>query len=160
MIVRVSGGQSTGQTRCQIHRPSSVVFGDPRPELSLRQGGQSWASCVQHCDRPDPPSAKHSCAGVKLSGLKKACCILGISDAACSRAAAEPPSPSPSPSPTGRLTCRHWQIQVHDSEARQTAGRGLSSGFRTGSWPSPPGQACLQACVALVAVVRVRNLYR
>ena len=146
--------------RCSIHRPSSVEFGRSRPELSRRQGGQSGASCVQRCDRPDPPSSKHSCAGVKMSGLKKVCCILGISHAACWRAAAAE-SPSPSPSPTRRRIRRLTRRQIQDdSEARRTAGRGLPSGFRTGSWPSPPGQVCLQACVALVAGVQVRNLYR
>ena len=117
---------------CQIHRPSSVVSGRPRREPSRRHGGQSGASCVQHCGRPDPPSAKRSCAGVKFSGLQTACCIQGITDAACSRAAAVPPSPN------------RRRIPSPDSDSCQTRFRacypscGDGSGF--GPAPGPPRQ--------------------
>ena len=98
--------------RCQIHCPLSVVSGRPRREPSQRHGGQSGASCVQLCGRPDPPSAKRCCAGVTLFGRQTPCCILGISDATCSSsAAAEPPTRRRSPACQCQATGSEWPIE-------------------------------------------------
>ena len=138
--------------RCQIHCPSSVVSGRPRREPSQRHGGQSGASSVQHCGSQDPLSGKRPCAGAILSCLQIPCCTLGISDAACSRAATEhrlPPSRTQSfalPGIPGRRGLNS------ESQSRHR--------FRTGSWPCRTTHACLQACVARVGVGWVRTLSR
>ena len=65
------------------------------------------------------------------------CCILGIVDAACSRAAAEG-------SRTPSLTHWHWQARIPIFESQS-----CWFWLRTGFSPFSTGHVCLQACVAL-----------
>ena len=141
--------------RCVIRHPSSAVIGLPRPagELRRRHGGLSGASSLQHCGRPDPPSGKRPCAGVILFCLQMPCYIQGIAGAVCSRAAAENRPPNPS------LTRGRRIPSQTDSEGLTSESQSRLA-FRTGFLPCPPEHACLQACVALVTGVWVRNISR
>ena len=153
----VPGGQSTVRSIAH-HASYSVVRVPSRVDVRVTADSPGPLVCSIAAGRKYQQSAKRSCAGVKFSGLQTACCILGITDAACSRAAAVPPSPN------------RRRIPSPDADSCQTRFRGLLSelrrwlGFRTGSWPSPPAQAraCLhwQACVVWVADFRVWNSSR